>query len=468
MPSGEMEMKKANLVCLVSILVVGAWSSVFGQAKPPLTRAEVIEALNGGVSPKRVVQLVNEFGIQFEPTEENVQPLRQAGADDELIAALRAKSFETHMQRGNRLQSSAMLDEAERQFALAVQYFPKDLNAHLALARVYDSEKKYEQAIEQYRTALQLNPEKSELQLSLAQALLGKGDATAALQACQAAADVAPDNIEARLCLAKAQHAKGDKEASIAEFKKAVRLGGSAQVHALAQAVVNSGDPGAALEPCRALVEADANDGPAHFCLGKALLAKGDKSAALAELNQARTLLSRSNPGDALEVCRVLATAKPDDAEAHVCLAKALRAKGDSPNATAEFEKASMLGSAEAAAELPWWIDPATGLRWTRQDNGSKVDWNQARNYCTSLRLGGYSNWRLPTIDELVAIYDHTGHHFKGGIKVFGNGYIWSGTAKSSRDVWGFDFNVGKRASCPSFMAYTSDDRVLCVRGSGE
>jgi formylglycine-generating enzyme required for sulfatase activity len=52
------------------------------------------------------------------------------------------------------------------------------------------------------------------------------------------------------------------------------------------------------------------------------------------------------------------------------------------------------------------WTDPATGLMWTKQDSGSGVSWDQAKAYCSNLRLGGFSDWRLPTIDELQGIYD--------------------------------------------------------------
>jgi hypothetical protein len=147
-------------------------------------------------------------------------------------------------------------------------------------------------------------------------------------------------------------------------------------------------------------------------------------------------------------------------------LGKALRVRGDSPNATAEFEKASLLGFSVAAAELPWWPDPATGLRWTRQDNGGDVNWNQASSYCQNLGLGGYSNWRLPTIDELAGIYDPSGSgwHIKGGIKLSSN-WVWS-SSRSSGEVWSFVFIIGERNSFS--LGYSNLQRALCVRRSGE
>jgi tetratricopeptide (TPR) repeat protein len=55
-----------------------------------------------------------------------------------------------------------------------------------------------------------------------------------------------------------------------------------------------------------------------------------------------------------------------------------------------------------------WWPDPSSGLMWTGRANaGSKgkgMTWREAKDYCSSLQLGGYSGWRLPAADEITAI----------------------------------------------------------------
>jgi hypothetical protein len=62
------------------------------------------------------------------------------------------------------------------------------------------------------------------------------------------------------------------------------------------------------------------------------------------------------------------------------------------------------------ATAAPTWTDKATGLMWAKDSTSSDVTWNEASNYCSNLRLAGYSNWRLATIDELAGISDnHTG-----------------------------------------------------------
>jgi uncharacterized caspase-like protein len=50
--------------------------------------------------------------------------------------------------------------------------------------------------------------------------------------------------------------------------------------------------------------------------------------------------------------------------------------------------------------------DTRTGLMWAAKDNGSNINWASARSYCESYRGGGYSDWRMPTQDELAGLYD--------------------------------------------------------------
>jgi hypothetical protein len=112
------------------------------------------------------------------------------------------------------------------------------------------------------------------------------------------------------------------------------------------------------------------------------------------------------------------------------------------------------------------WTDPATGMTWTTEDNGSDVNWNQAITYCANLRLGGYSDWRLPTIDELQGIYDvNAGNqHVKGNLKLSSK-YFWSSSqSPASGKAWFFFFSNGKRYSFRS--SDSKLDRALCVRRS--
>ncbi len=102
---------------------------------------------------------------------------------------------------------------------------------------------------------------------------------------------------------------------------------------------------------------------------------------------------------------------------------------------------------------------------WAEESNKSDVNWYQAKDYCTNLRLAGHSNWRLATIDELMGIYEPTQnvgyYRIKGSIDI--SGLIWSSSAGvSSQDIWAFAFANGLRHS---FLRASSHPlRALCVR----
>ncbi|MCX5828478.1 MAG: DUF1566 domain-containing protein [Deltaproteobacteria bacterium] len=51
-------------------------------------------------------------------------------------------------------------------------------------------------------------------------------------------------------------------------------------------------------------------------------------------------------------------------------------------------------------------LDTRTKLMWAASDNGYNVYWTNAESYCENYRGGGYTDWRMPTIDELAGLYD--------------------------------------------------------------
>jgi hypothetical protein len=51
-------------------------------------------------------------------------------------------------------------------------------------------------------------------------------------------------------------------------------------------------------------------------------------------------------------------------------------------------------------------LDTKTGLMWAAKDNGSDIKWADAKSYCENYRVGGYTDWRMPTSAELEGLYD--------------------------------------------------------------
>ena len=51
-------------------------------------------------------------------------------------------------------------------------------------------------------------------------------------------------------------------------------------------------------------------------------------------------------------------------------------------------------------------LDTRTKLMWAAKDNGENINWYDAKKHCENFRGGGYTDWRLPTLDELESLYD--------------------------------------------------------------
>jgi hypothetical protein len=151
-------------------------------------------------------------------------------------------------------------------------------------------------------------------------------------------------------------------------------------------------------------------------------------------------------------------------------VAEALCVRGSGPRDRAEREGREQEKAAEAEqqrrqeAARGVWTDPRTSLMWTIRDNGYDVGWSGAIGYCRMLGLGGYSDWRLPGIDELEGIMDPATYANGQGIKpeITVSGWEWSATQGDSQQALTFFFNFQKRGSYP--FDYQIGGRALCVR----
>jgi hypothetical protein len=128
---------------------------------------------------------------------------------------------------------------------------------------------------------------------------------------------------------------------------------------------------------------------------------------------------------------------------------------------TAQDSKAAAGADSKAV-----WTDATTGLTWSIKDNGSSISPTQGNQYCRNLRLGGYSDWRLPTIDELEAIYDQKlrKQYKTSGPLELSDPCMLSGSTNNSGEVWTFCFNSGSRNLGGGSGCGTSAN-ALCVRG---
>jgi hypothetical protein len=99
-------------------------------------------------------------------------------------------------------------------------------------------------------------------------------------------------------------------------------------------------------------------------------------------------------------------------------------------------------------------LDTRTNLMWAGKDNGADIDWKKAKSYCENYRGGGYTDWRMPTQDELSGLYDEDKsqkvecgsipNHIATGLINLTCWWVWSSETRGP-DAAGFDFDFGTR-----------------------
>ena len=92
-------------------------------------------------------------------------------------------------------------------------------------------------------------------------------------------------------------------------------------------------------------------------------------------------------------------------------------------------------------------LDTKTGLMWAAKDDGKGMDEQNAMAYFENYRGGGYTDWRMPTADELEAIYDpelqnRQGYHVTKLIDITAE-WVWCSEGPDS--VTSFNFKDGSR-----------------------
>ena len=115
--------------------------------------------------------------------------------------------------------------------------------------------------------------------------------------------------------------------------------------------------------------------------------------------------------------------------------------------------------------------DRLTGLIWSRNGNQGLKLWADALVYANGFTLCGYSDWRLPNVNELISLMSLPGeaasytylnsHGFVG----FDNNATWSSTTASSNHQTAFTVSYGISVSSWASGEYASPRATLPVRG---
>ncbi len=118
----------------------------------------------------------------------------------------------------------------------------------------------------------------------------------------------------------------------------------------------------------------------------------------------------------------------------------------------------------EHDTKLMWqdqpYVDAEDGAYKRNRSVGKAGNWNHAMNYCRRLIYAGYSDWRLPTADELIHVHRKKGQVFH----YYRSNDFWSSTPTT--DV---RYYVVYPADAYQYKRYKRESNYIrCVRCIGE
>ncbi|MGA3323086.1 MAG: tetratricopeptide repeat protein [Terriglobia bacterium] len=312
-------------------------------ARKPVNPVQVFSLLAAQVPSRRVAMLIEERGIDFEPSDDYLQEIRLAGGEDDLIRALQSAKVtkpvnvdpvaqepqaevQQHVARGAEFLQKSRYADAEVEYRAAVRLDPQSADLHVGLSRALNGQKKTDDALAEAREALSFSPGSDLGHYSLGNALRAKGDWDGAIAEYREALRLNPNYDWARVNRGAALEGKGDWDGAIREEREALRLNPNYDMAHLNLGVAlgNKGDLDGAIAECRAALRLNPNLPEAYYNLGIALYQKGDWDGAIAEYHEALRL-------------------NPNYVDAHTNLGVALRHKGDLDGAIVEYRAALRL-----------------------------------------------------------------------------------------------------------------------------
>ncbi len=374
---------------LAALLVASFWSPLSGYPQErPLTKDQVLGLVRSQLGDESGAKLVQQRGIDFEPTEDFIRTLREAGAGEAFLKAVRgvrgpSPAAQTPLdefqvldllaneipsrriamlveQRGLRFEVSERFlymlqgvgveeillnalkkakvspsdaaalrrhaELVEQDYRARLQMHPDSLAARVALDWALDIQGKKDQRVALWREAVSRKPDNASAHDNLGFALGQKGDFDGAIAEYREALRLRPDDALAHNNLGYALYLKRDLGGAMAEYREALRLKPDfAETHNnLGILLDGKGDLDGAIAEYRAALRLKPDHASVHYNLGYALYQKRDLEGAMAEYREALRL-------------------KPDHAGAHNDLGAVLEKKGDRQGALNEYRAAYKL-----------------------------------------------------------------------------------------------------------------------------
>lgn len=193
---------------------------------------------------------------------------------------------------GWHLEREQHLDEAVREYEMALTIDPKLPGAHADLGALLHSQNRVQDAIAHYEAALAADPSLANTQANLGIALCSTGRLPEGIERLQKAVELDPQLVNAHINLGNALEIRGQNDAALEHYQKAVRI---APNHPMArlklgERLLAEGRIDEADRELRAAIRLSPNLAPAYSLLGAISLRRGQQHQATEFFNRALQL----------------------------------------------------------------------------------------------------------------------------------------------------------------------------------
>jgi TonB family protein len=305
---------------------------------PPFDRLELLAFLAGQDRALYETQAICRRGIDFTPDSSFLAALGLYGVSSNVVETVKSLKPRTVAQPSSSrvsaygLLDAALADKSNKQlasagenFVRALQLAPDSATLHLAYAKNLLLLKNYSDAEVQARQSLKLWPEDAEAHVALALALGGQKRDSEATPEARQALQIFPNHKVALIELGFSLARSGQYKDAIPILEEALTRTPELPLirKHLGSSLVHTGDFDAAIDQLTVFLNTSQNDAEAHYFLGVALRAKGKSDEALAQFRDAARI-EPNNPlysavvdrADSKETPNVTSNAgepKPDD-----------------------------------------------------------------------------------------------------------------------------------------------------------
>ncbi|HWW15201.1 MAG TPA: tetratricopeptide repeat protein [Candidatus Dormibacteraeota bacterium] len=363
----NVEVKTRSLSVLVFLL--GLVLAAHATETQPVSSAQLMAWLASGVPCNRLVRLVQERGIASFPDKEQFRQLQSAGADADLILALKRANGKPSPAVSSATEIPALLvqaatnaraqrfHEAELELRQALTSDPQNATLRFALGTMLRQQERWDDAFDEISIAAQLMPDFPENHSSLAYIFYRLDDGPNAIAEARTALSMDPQNAEAYQILGLGQYSNGQYGAAVHAFMESLARdpANPDTYYDLGITLHADGNQTAAIDAYRHAIRLHPAFWQAHSNLALILHEENKLDEALTEYREAKRLAPqeasvRNNLGNtycdkgdfnaAMHELRELYREHPEWQQGHGCLARAYMSKKDYGSAVNEFQLA--------------------------------------------------------------------------------------------------------------------------------